>query len=664
MQPVQCRGRLKGHHIMFLPCPWDNGSVFSAKPAGIYENSRPGRKDEKMKRKKKEPKRKPKYGMLSCVAYLYKLMWKYERNLAFVAAGKIPVDLAAAALALYTPVLILRALEESGGFSPVAIVSVGLVLAGTLSSLLRQLISQKGEYMELYLCSRMGVLLECRRLDRDFELDYDVEMKKLDERADGAAMNNHTRAVHFPMEFSLVVVIVLKFLLFGTVLTTLSPWVILLIAVCSAVNMPLSAWERKRNYETQDNRNALLKKISYLAFKVGRDFRYGKDVRIYNLRGYLSLLAKKLTNDYAREKKAVERRVSVVQIADFLVVLLRDGIMYAWLISRAVAGEIDASRFVLYFTAMTELAEVMTGIRWWWSCVCEGAMQVSDFRECLEFPDRMNRGEGIPLPSGAFSITFRDVSYRYPEGEKDVLEHVSFELRAGEKLALVGLNGAGKTTLIRLMCGLLTPTEGEILIDGHSPREYNREELYSLFGLVPQDYHLLPFSIARNVACVEEESEIDRSKLQSCLRQAGLEEKVGSLPLGADTPLNRQINPGGVEFSGGETQKLLLARLLYRKPKCIILDEPTAALDPIAEDRMYRQYNEITDGATSVFISHRLASTRFCDRIFLLDGARIAETGSHEELMAAGKKYRELFEVQSKYYKTGQEESLAGERRE
>ena len=143
-----------------------------------------------------------------------------------------------------------------------------------------------------------------------------------------------------------------------------------------------------------------------------------------------------------------------------------------------------------------------------------------------------------------------------------------------------------------------------------------------------------------------------------------MEEKIGSLPLGADTLLNRQVNPGGIELSGGETQKLLLARLLYREPKCIILDEPTAALDPIAEDRMYRQYDEITNGATSVFISHRLASTRFCDRIFLLDGSRIAETGTHEELMAAGKKYRELFDVQSKYYKVGQTGGADAERQE
>lgn len=610
----------------------------------------------KEKKEKKEKKRRPKYGMLSCVAYMYKLMWKYEKSLVFTAVGKVPVDLVASVLALYTPSLILRVLETSDAFSTVALVIIGLVLAGMLSSLAGSLIGAKGEFSEMYLTIRMICLLECHMLDRDFELSFSPEIKKLDERAGEAIRNNHTRAVHFPMEFSNTISLVLKFVLFGTVLSMLSPWLILLIALCSVANIPLSAWERRRNYETLDQRNGIMKKLNYLAFQVGRQFRYGKDIRLYSLRGYLNALARKLLGECVREKKKVERRSSVVQCSDFLVVMIRDGLMYAWLISRALAGEVDAARFVLYFTAMTELADVMGGIRWWWNCVCEGALQVSDYRECLETPDRMNRGKGIPLPQGAFPIEFRNVSYRYPEGEKNVLENISFVLKAGEKLALVGTNGAGKTTLIRLICGLLTPTEGEVLIDGHNPREYNRDELYSLFGLVPQDYHLLPHSIAWNVACMDETEEIDREKLNRCLSRAGLGEKIASLPLGADTLLNRQVNPGGIELSGGEAQKLLLARLLYREPKCIILDEPTAALDPIAEDRMYRQYDEITNGATSVFISHRLASTRFCDRIFLLDGARIAETGTHEELMAAGKKYRELFDVQSKYYKEVQTE--------
>lgn len=272
----------------------------------------------------------------------------------------------------------------------------------------------------------------------------------------------------------------------------------------------------------------------------------------------------------------------------------------------------------------------------------------------------MNMGEGIPVPCGSFSVEFKNVTFRYPKGEKNVLENVSFKLEAGEKIALVGLNGAGKTTLTKLMCGLLLPDEGEVLLDGKSIFEYNRDEMYSLFGLIPQNYHLLPVSIACNIACTDEVWEIDQEKLNRCIRQAGLEEKIASLPLKADTPLNRQVNQDGVDLSGGEIQKLLLARLLYRGPRCMILDEPTAALDPIAEDRMYRKYNEIVNNATSVFISHRLASTRFCERILLLDGTGIAETGSHEELMAAGGKYRELFEIQSRYYQE-QQAGQAGE---
>lgn len=602
----------------------------------------------------KGPGRKPKYGMFSCVAYMYGMLWKYDKSLVFTGIMNVPAVLAASALALYTPSVILRCLETSDRFSYIALVVAGLVLADLFSSLIGSLIETKTSWAEMHVILRLQYRMYRHKLDRDFFLDYDPEIKRIDERAGRAVSNNHARAVNFPMEFSRVVAIVLKFILFGSVISTLDPWILLLVAAGCAVNVPVSGWERRRNYETQDGRNAIQKKFNYIVFGVSRDFRYGKDIRLYNLRDYLYLLARKLLGEYEEEKKKVERRCSVVELSDFLMVLLRDGLVYAYLIYGAVAGKIDAAQFVLYFSAVTEMADVVVGIRWWWSCVREGALQVSDYREGLEVQGVLNRGEGIPLPSGAFSVEFRNVSFRYPGQEKNVLENISFFLEPGEKVALVGVNGAGKTTLTKLMCGLLMPTGGQVLIDGHPPREYNRDALYTLFGLVPQNYHLLPVSIAMNVACTDMEEEIDRGRLEESIRFAGLEEKVSGLPMGASTLLNRQVNPQGVELSGGEVQKLLLARLLYRHPQCIILDEPTAALDPIAEDSMYRKYNEIADGSTAVFISHRLASTRFCDRIFLLDGGRIAEKGTHAELMAAGGKYKELFEVQSKYYKSGE----------
>ena len=228
------------------------------------------------------------------------------------------------------------------------------------------------------------------------------------------------------------------------------------------------------------------------------------------------------------------------------------------------------------------------------------------------------------------------------------MKDINLKIRAGEKLAVVGLNGAGKTTLTMLMCGLLLPTDGEILLNGHSILEYNKWELYSMFSYVSQVNSIVPASIEDNI-CVKEQKDYDR--LVECLKLSGLYEKVISLPEKEKTPINKRVFENGIELSGGEIQKLILARAIYKKHSVLILDEPTSALDPIAESEMYQKYNKIANSATSIFISHRLASTRFCDRIIFLKDNKIAELGSHDELVALGKGYKELFDIQSKYYK-------------
>lgn len=620
------------------------------------------KENDKKKKQEEKTKRKPKYGMLSCVGYMYKMLWKHARVLVFVGIFTVPVSLAMSALSLYVPSISLKVLEKSEHFSTLGLIILGLGLAEICLSLADKRIEIETVLSRHYINGQMQYDLTSRFRDRDSFLEYDPKVKQLDERA-----RPSFRVISFPLDFAAMVSTILKFFLFGSIVSLLSPWIILLTVVGCAVSYLMSAWVRKRNYETEDRLNIVNKKINYLAFDISRNLKYGKDIRLYNFREYLSLLGSRLLKDSRTELEKREGRNLVNQLVSFLVVLARDGIAYAFLISQAAAGRIDAAQFVLYFSAVTQLAGFMSKILGLWSGICTGAMKVSDYREDLEVPDQLNRGPGIPLPEGAFSIEFRNVTFKYPQGDKNVLENLSFKIKAGEKLALVGLNGAGKTTMTKLMCGLLVPTEGEVLLDGHPVNDYNRDELYTLFGLVPQNYNLLPVSIAQNIACTDETETIDGDRLARCISYAGLEDKIASLPKGMDTPLNRQVNPEGTELSGGEAQKLLLARLLYRGPKCIILDEPTAALDPIAEDRMYRKYNEITGAsgagsqATSIFISHRLASTRFCDRIFLLDGAVIAETGTHEELMAANKKYRELFELQSRYYKETPGEADEGE---
>lgn len=602
---------------------------------------------------KKVPKRKPKYGLFSCVGYIYRLLWQSERKLVFAGILTVPVSLALSALTLYTPSIMLSALEKSGRFSQAALVIIGLLFAQLLCSISDNVITTKSFYMEMYVLNHMKLRWETYLRDRDRYLGYDPEVQKWNERAQNASGDNHTAGVHFPKYFTDMLSEILKFLLFGTVISLLHPLIILLLAAGCALNAVMGKWERRRNWEERDVRNDLEKKINCISWSISQDLSYAKDIRLYGMKGFLHERLMGLLTLSLGERRKMERRAILTALVNYLVVFVRDGAAYAFLIAEAVRGSMDAASFVLYFSAITSLSGVMGSILEIINKVSEGAMQVSDFREAMEIEGRLNRGAGIPIPQEPFSITFRNVSYQYPEGEKKVLENVSFHIKAGEKIALVGPNGAGKTTLTKLMCGLLLPDKGEILLNGHSLYEYNRDEMYSLFGIVPQQFNLLPASIAQNIAAAEE-AEIDRDRVDNCIRLAGLTEKIASLPKGADTPLSRELYEDGVELSGGEKQKLLLARLLYKAPLCMILDEPTAALDPIAEDRMYRNYHQIASNATSIFISHRLASTRFCDRIFLLDGAGIAEVGTHDELMAEGGKYRELFELQSRYYREGE----------
>lgn len=259
----------------------------------------------------------------------------------------------------------------------------------------------------------------------------------------------------------------------------------------------------------------------------------------------------------------------------------------------------------------------------------------------------MEEGEALVWePGKAYTIELRDVSFGY--GGSTVFSHLNLTIHQGEKLAVVGLNGAGKTTLVKLICGFYDPDEGAVLLNGVDIRGYNRRDYYKLIAGVFQDFSVIASSVAVNVA--QDAKELDMEKVRDCIEKAGLKKKVESLPRQYETLLDRDVHRGAVELSGGELQRLMLARLLYKDSPIVVLDEPTAALDPIAESDIYQRYNELTRGKSAVFISHRLASTRFCDRILLIEDGGIAEEGTHEELLKNGKRYTQLFELQSRYY--------------
>ncbi|MDY6873521.1 MAG: ABC transporter ATP-binding protein, partial [Chloroflexota bacterium] len=312
-------------------------------------------------------------------------------------------------------------------------------------------------------------------------------------------------------------------------------------------------------------------------------------------------------------------------------------------------GELTAGDFLLYTGATTTIV-------FWLSDTLRdlGFIQVHQkyVRRYQQFLTNVQIPEDSGLPVTAhlagFDIEFKDVSFKYPDSDKLILEHLNLKIPYGERLALVGENGAGKTTIVKLLTRLYEPTTGQILLNDRDIRDYDYFSYQDLISTILQDAKIFPFTLAENVAL---ENELDRKRLSEAINASGLASFVDSLNDGSDTWLLKILNEEGIDLSGGQRQKLFLARALYEDRPFIVLDEPTAALDPLAEYEMYQSFDRTIENKSAIYISHRLSSTRFCNHVAFLENGRITEYGTHESLLRQGGAYAELFEIQAQYYR-------------
>lgn len=607
---------------------------------------------------KKTPK--PKYNLWQNTGFMLRTSRKYAKSvfplcivLALLSAGKSVAEL------LIAPA-ILNKIELSASLGSVVFTIAAFALVLMLLSGLRSYVDTNALFGRIAVRSQ-GIYLSISRkyAETSYPNLLNTDFLALGEKASAACAGNSESSEAIWTTLTDLMTSCIGFVVYLALLTNLNLWLAALVAATTAVSYFASKRINEWGYLHRSEELELTKRIEY-ANKTATSREFAKDIRMFGLRGWLEDLWGSTMRLYSAFCAKRERKYIWANIIDIVLTFLRNGIAYAFLIGITVKNGLPASQFLLYFAALSGFAQWVVEILDKLSVMHKQSLDISTIREFLDCdePFDLNGGERIAFePNKQYEIRLDDVSFRYPKADKDTLSHINLTVHPGEKLAIVGLNGAGKTTLVKLVCGFLDPTEGRILLNGEDIRKFNRNDYYALFSAVFQEFSVLDVTVKENVAqCVDG---IDETRVWQCIDKAGLTEKIRSLPKGIETHLGRRVFKDGVEFSGGQTQRLMLARALYKNAPILVLDEPTAALDPIAENDIYQKYNDMTHGRTSFFISHRLASTRFCDRIIFVDSGKIAEEGTHDELLKNGGGYAYLFEVQSKYYRSDNQDGTS-----
>ena len=380
------------------------------------------------------------------------------------------------------------------------------------------------------------------------------------------------------------------------------------------------------------------------------DYGAAKDIRLYAMGEGLVNKMDEIVREMDQKGRKLSAERAFLELPNLFCNHFLRYVTYLVLLAGCLAGEVSVGSIARYVSCIMLLLSAVTRLVKYVQLAMINHTYMERYFSYFDIPNHMYQGTLTveKREDAEYEIEFRDVSFCYPNTESYALRHVNLKFKIGEKLALVGMNGSGKTTFIKLLCRLYDPTEGSILLNGVDIRKYDYKEYMDVFSIVFQDFSMFGFTIGQNVAASEQ---FEESRVRSCLQKVGLGSWLEHLPEGVNTYLYKSYDKSGIEISGGEAQKLALARALYKDAPFMILDEPTAALDPVSEYEVYSQFNRIAGEKTAVYISHRLASCRFCDKIAVFHEGEIIQQGTHESLLTEAEgKYYELWNAQAQYY--------------
>lgn len=516
-------------------------------------------------------------------------------------------------------------------------------------------------HKETLLYQREAVYYNKKTLGLDYDNLENTEVRQLRRKiVESSRINFHGKQLLLMsvgrlvnITISAILALVLGIEMFVLMFASGFSWLIILLACLIVGLVAFNVWY---SFREKDKMGAVYRNVSQTMIDENRIdeamdcYNMGKDVRLYRQDKLIMKIKNYAFDLHKKAFRTMESKRYKINMPLTFTGILLEAIIYVFVCVYALLGTFGIGSIVKYVGFVETITGCITSYFAVFADIKYNTPFVEDYLAYFDIPQKMYQGSLTveKRDDNEYYVEFKDVSFKYPGSDTYALRHVNMKFKVGEKLAVVGMNGSGKTTFIKLMCRLYDPTEGEILLNGVNIKKYDYDEYLAMFSVVFQDFKLFSFTLGENVASG---SDYDDDEVVSALNQSGFGERLTTMPNGIKTSLYKDFDKNGVEVSGGEAQKIALARALYKNAPFIILDEPTAALDPMAEYEIYSKFNEIVGDKAAIYISHRLSSCRFCDKIAVFDNGQIVQRGSHDELVAdKSGKYYELWHAQAQYY--------------